>query len=162
MFLVKPNVLRVIFQAISWLTVGNLPSFTSVVAIIERENRILCIHRADGLGLCLPGGIVKWHESCENALTREIREETGYDITISKLVGVYSRQGRDYRFSCVQIAYLGVIVGGIEASSSEGQVKWLNTSMLPNLAFDHQTVIMDYLNRFNPAYSKTIVENLCY
>jgi len=47
------------------------------IAVVPHADGYLMIERADGLGLCFPGGLVHPWESPESALRREIQEETG-------------------------------------------------------------------------------------
>lgn len=136
---------RLFFELLNRAMLGNLPPFVGVAAVVERDGKILMIARHDGLGLGLPGGIVKWNETVEDALLREVREETGYEIVLTGLVGVYSGPSRDPRFSSVEIAYSGSIVNGYGRSSSEGRLAWVSKAGLPGeLAFDHKEVLADY------------------
>jgi ADP-ribose pyrophosphatase YjhB (NUDIX family) len=149
----SPSVYHTVFETLNRMMFGNLPAFVAVAAVIERFESILFVDRSDGLGLSLPGGIVKWGETCENALKREVREETGYKIAITGFMGVYSSLHRDPRFSCVEIVYAGIIVGGNERSSSEGQIIWTHKTCLPStLGFDHELVMRDYLKMTTRSY----------
>ena len=137
---------RLFFRLLDLVTLGNLPALVGVAAVIERDNKILMIARHDGLGLSLPGGIIKSNETVKEALLREVREETGYEIVLTGLVGVYSGSDRDPRFSCVEIVYSGIIVSGHGRPSFEGELAWVPKAELPeNLAFDHDEVVTDYL-----------------
>jgi ADP-ribose pyrophosphatase YjhB (NUDIX family) len=65
----------------------------SVSAVVRRRgepDRILLMRRSDNAHWGLPGGYVEPGESVETAAQREVREETGYEIEIGRLVGVYS------------------------------------------------------------------------
>jgi ADP-ribose pyrophosphatase YjhB (NUDIX family) len=65
----------------------------SVSAIVRRYPRapeILLMRRADNAHWGLPGGYVEPGESVMVATEREIREETGYEIEVGRLVGIYS------------------------------------------------------------------------
>ena len=62
----------------------------SVSAVILRERRLLLQQRSDGGQWGLPGGSVEVGESVLQALGREVREETGLEIRVRRLVGVYS------------------------------------------------------------------------
>lgn len=72
-----------IFKLLSLITFGNLPPLVGVAAVVERDGKILMIVRNDGLGLSLPGGIIKWNETAEEALRREVLEETGYGVSVN-------------------------------------------------------------------------------
>jgi ADP-ribose pyrophosphatase YjhB (NUDIX family) len=139
-------VIRKFFDLLSFISLGNLPPLVAVGAIIERNGNILLINRSDGLGLCFPGGLIKWQETPKMALLREVAEETGYQICIEELIGVYI--SRDPRFNCVDLVYSAAIVNGYGRSSDEGKLTWVPKSSLPSkLAFDHELVLVDYLNK---------------
>lgn len=123
-----------------------MPSFLAVCAVIERGHSILLLERADGLGYCLPGGIVRWGESCRDALKREVLEETGLLVQPMGVLEIDSEGGRDPRFSCVQIAYAVEMYGGKERSSEEGEVAWFDLDHLPlPMGFDHAAVLERFL-----------------
>lgn len=62
-----------------------------VCAIItDRENRVLLEHRKDFDGWGLPGGSCELGESVMEALSREVREETGLLVEAAELMGLYS------------------------------------------------------------------------
>jgi len=54
----------------------------------------------------IPGGLVEYGETVEQAAEREAKEETGLDVKLIRLVGVYSDPTRDPRGHCISIAYL--------------------------------------------------------
>jgi ADP-ribose pyrophosphatase YjhB (NUDIX family) len=70
----------------------------SVSAVVVRDGRLLLQQRADGGQWGLPGGSVEIGETVTAALEREVREETGYEVAVGRLVGVYS----DPRFQVVR------------------------------------------------------------
>ena len=65
-----------------------VPAVTAVV--IDDDGRILLIHRTDNDRWALPGGEVELGESVSRAVIREVHEETGIDVEITGLVGIYS------------------------------------------------------------------------
>jgi ADP-ribose pyrophosphatase YjhB (NUDIX family) len=139
------QLIRKITNLLAFLSLGNLPSFVAVAAIIESDDYLLLLDRSDGLGLCLPGGLVKWREKPEQALIREVAEETGYEVSISDLFSVYSEPESDPRLSCVVLIYRASITGGYSRSSSEGEIVWHPMSdLLCNLAFQQEIVLEDY------------------
>src|SRR5881628_2780949 len=104
---IKGFVAGVIFRVIALLTLGQISPILSACVIIEQDGKILLIDRSDGLGYTVPGGIVRHKETLERCVLREVREETGYEIKLTGLVGVYSKLGRDPRFRAIAIAYKG-------------------------------------------------------
>ncbi len=58
----------------------------------DGEENILLVKTRDG-GWVYPGGQVEVGENLLDALVREIKEESGLDITVSNLIGVYSNTG---------------------------------------------------------------------
>lgn len=68
----------------------------SVSAVVRRQEdsrQILLMRRSDNRHWGLPGGYVEPGESVRVATEREVREETGYEIAVGRLVGVYSDPG---------------------------------------------------------------------
>ncbi|SRR6266498_2934371 len=60
-------------------------------AVIEDDDgRILLVRRADSGNWSLPGGTMELGESITQCVVREVREETGLDIQITGLVGIYT------------------------------------------------------------------------
>ena len=137
-----------VFRFIALLTLGQISPILSACLIIEREGKFLLIDRADGLGYTIPGGIVRYRETVETCILREVREETGYRVSIDALVGVYSSLKRDPRFRAVAIAYRGTIVDGQERASGEGQPCWrAPEEVFGRMAFDCEQMLKDYLAR---------------
>jgi ADP-ribose pyrophosphatase YjhB (NUDIX family) len=62
----------------------------SVSAVVVRDGRLLLQQRADGGQWGLPGGSVEIGETVTAAIEREVREETGFEIAVGRLIGVYS------------------------------------------------------------------------
>jgi len=65
----------------------------SVSAVVRRRDdpkKILLMKRSDNQHWGLPGGYVEPGESVLVATLREVREETGYEIELGRLIGVYS------------------------------------------------------------------------
>lgn len=138
------------------------PPFVGASAVVERDGAILMLARSDGLGLSLPGGLVKSNETVEAALWREVLEETGYEIVITDLLDVYSDPWRDPRIPSVEIAYVAAILKGEARASVEGTPKWVRRDHLPRkLAFDHERVIADYFRQCDRICRDTQSRCLC-
>jgi 8-oxo-dGTP pyrophosphatase MutT (NUDIX family) len=60
------------------------------VVVTDDSGRILLLRRADSGNWALPGGGMEPGESLPACAIREVKEETGLDITISGLVGIYT------------------------------------------------------------------------
>ena len=59
-------------------------------AIFDERGRIFLTRRTDNGQWCLPGGRMESGESVAEACEREVWEETGLRIRVTRLVGVYS------------------------------------------------------------------------
>ncbi len=101
----------------------------------------------------LPGGFVEYNEKLENAVIREIQEETGLQTKIDELVGVYSDPERDPRGHTVSAVFSldvegGKLRGATDAVSAEYVKikKEGEPADLPELAFDHDKIIKDFLD----------------
>ncbi len=76
--------------------------------IFDSQKRVLLCHRRDYDLWNLPGGGVESGESPWNTVVREIKEETGLDVAIAKLVGVYGKTHKDE----IVFSFLCTIVNG--------------------------------------------------
>jgi 8-oxo-dGTP diphosphatase len=78
----------------------------------------------------LPGGGLETGERLEDGLRREVREETGLEVNILGLAGVYDRimpdaQGKA-QFHYVLIDYLCAVAGGtLHAGGDAAEVRWV-------------------------------------
>ena len=65
-----------------------VPSTT--VVVVDDNDRIALVHRKDNGLWALPGGGIEYGESIEDCAVREVKEETGLDVALTGLVGIYS------------------------------------------------------------------------
>lgn len=68
------------------------PKVGTDAAIFNERGEILLMERADGSGWCLPCGFVEPNETPVEGIIREAREETGLEIKVTQLVGVFTRK----------------------------------------------------------------------
>jgi len=73
----------------------------------------------------LPGGHLKWRETPEHAVVREVSEETGYNVEIRSLLGVFSGEETTGEPGVVRVVYTAAITGGSLQPSPEGKPVWL-------------------------------------
>lgn len=112
--------------------------------IFNRKKEVLLCHRRDKDIWNLPGGGLEPGEFITDALTREVKEETGLEVKIVKLVGVYDKvQERDVVFSFV----CKVVSGKILLNSEADVIEYFPFDDLPlNIAPKHLRRIKDALN----------------
>ena len=124
----------------------KIPSLT-VDGAITKNNEILLIKRKNDPfrnKWALPGGFVEYGEKVEDAVKREIKEETGFNTKIKRLIGVYSDPKRDPRGHTVSIVYtLDIIDGEIKSGDDACDAKFFDFRNLPELSFDHEKIIKD-------------------
>ncbi|MBU2473988.1 MAG: macro domain-containing protein [Candidatus Omnitrophica bacterium] len=120
-----------------FLTVDGIVQYQGGVVMIERSN--------PPLGWALPGGFVDYGESVEEAIIREIKEETSLDFIDIRQFKVYSKSNRDPRFHTVSVVFTGKGQGRLKAQSDAKGAKVFKPGDLPGkIAFDHKKVIEDY------------------
>ena len=123
------------------------PKLMVDIVIPDGEGRVLLIQRANDPyegSWALPGGFVDVGETVEEAAVREAKEETGLDVDLLRLVGVYSEPDRDPRGHNVSVAFLARAEGDPSAASDAAEVAFLDPAST-DLAFDHESIIADAL-----------------
>ena len=73
-----------------------IPSVAAVVT--DGEGRILLQEKSSGESWSLPAGAIEPGESSEEAIVREVREETGLNVSVEKIPGVYGGIGFRYTY----------------------------------------------------------------
>ncbi|MBS1505681.1 MAG: NUDIX hydrolase [Bacteroidetes bacterium] len=98
----------------------------------------------------LPGGLVKDDESLEEAVRRELKEESGVDVTYLEQLYSFGKPDRDPRNRVVSITYYGLVRPKdyqLSAQTDAEDVAWFNISRLPKLAFDHKQIVETAIKR---------------
>lgn len=128
------------------------------VAILQ-DGKVLLTQREDFEVWCLPGGIVDNNESLAQAAIREAREETGLDIRLTRLVGMYSRPAWSNGGYHIAV-FAGEIIGGtLQADPHEViAIDYFDPSDLPPLLLGQRQRILDACAGFggSVAHNETI------
>lgn len=98
----------------------------------------------------LPGGLVKDEENLEEAVYRELKEETGVSINYLEQLYTFGEVSRDPRNRVVSVAYYGLVKPDafkLNASTDASDVAWFNIKTIPKLAFDHHKIVAVAMNR---------------
>jgi ADP-ribose pyrophosphatase YjhB (NUDIX family) len=120
--------------------------FPTVDIIIEVEGGIVLIERKNPPpGWAIPGGFVDYGETVEAAAIREAREETGLDITLTGLLGVYSDPARDPRHHTISTVFTASAAGMPVADDDAAAAGVFTEDTLPDeIAFDHRKILAEY------------------
>lgn len=108
------------------------------VVLIKRKNRPYKDSWA------LPGGFVEYGETVESAAIREVKEETGLEVGLNGIVGVYSDPKRDPRGHVVSICFIAKKAGGnLRAATDASDVGCFSKEEILHLdlAFDHEKIL---------------------
>ncbi|GLV56462.1 DNA mismatch repair protein MutT [Dictyobacter sp. S3.2.2.5] len=117
----------------------------AVSALIFHEEQILLALRRDIGWWNLPGGGMEIGETVEEALHREVLEETGLKVEIEQLVGVYSKPQKQE----VVLTFRCHVIGGVLTTTEESsECRYFATTDLPrNLLPKHRQRVDDALLR---------------
>lgn len=109
------------------------------VLLIERRN--------PPHGWALPGGFIDYGESAEQAAVREAREETGLEVRLTGLLGVYSDPRRDPRFHTLSVVFMAEAapLASPLAGDDARLARFFPLDGLPEMAFDHRKILDDYV-----------------
>lgn len=138
---------------------GGVASLRHVVvdAIIVQNNKILLIKRAahliNGGKYALPGGYLDRDETAEQAVVREVKEETGYDSEVLKLIKVIDRPDRpqEDRQNVAFVYAIKPLSQTGKADSEVSGIQWFDLDKLPlenEFAFDHYQTIQDFKKNY--------------
>ncbi len=122
--------------------------FPTVDVIIEMDRgQVVLIERKNPPpGWALPGGFVDYGETFEHAAVRETKEETGLEVRLKYLLGVYSDPERDPRQHNVSVVYVAQGEGELVPGSDAARAELFSQDDLPDLAFDHAQILRDYFS----------------
>lgn len=93
----------------------------------------------------IPGGFLLPDETLEEAVERELREETGIEVNYLEQLYTFGKPDRDPRQRVISIAYVALVKSSqfqqLKASTDAENAQWFNFRELPPLAFDHKEIL---------------------
>lgn len=113
-------------------------------AIIRNDDgQVLISRRSDSGWFNLPGGGVESHESAPEGLVREVREETGLEVVVGRLVGLYSKPQKHE----IVLTFEARVTGGELQPSDEADFhEWVTPD-----ALDQRRILPKHLERIHDA-----------
>lgn len=129
----------------------NAPEANSLVPggsalVVDDQGAILMQRRSDSGNWSFPGGVMEIGETLEQCVIRETEEETGLDIEITGILGIYTDPEHVIAYADGEvrqefnITFYGRVIGGrIEVSSESTEVRFLRLEELETVPV-HETV----------------------
>lgn len=131
-----------------------------VDALIIQGEQILLVKRGQKSYLeigkwALPGGYLEMDETGEQAILREVKEETGYDCKVIKLIKVNDAPGRPKELNRQNVSLIYLLkpiqkTGDFDQEITE--IKWFDFNNLPlpeQFAFDHLETIKLFIQQYD-------------
>ena len=121
--------------------------FLGVGAVIVHDKRVLLVRRANPPlqgEWSIPGGLVETGETAQEAVVREVREETCLNIQPTQLIEVFERILKDehsrVQYHYVLLDYRCTVVGGnAQAASDVSELRWTKLEELESLSVPPET-----------------------
>jgi ADP-ribose pyrophosphatase YjhB (NUDIX family) len=115
-----------------------VPAASTVVT--DEQGRILLHRRSDNDRWSLPGGAMELGESIAGCAVRETLEETGFEVEVTGIVGIYSNPGHVFAYDDGEVrqefsvCFAGRVVGGEPRVSDEStEVAWFRPEQIAGL-----------------------------
>jgi ADP-ribose pyrophosphatase YjhB (NUDIX family) len=129
-------------QVLDWnrAEFGYATPKVDVRAFIPRDDHVLLVRENQDEGRwTLPGGWADVNDSPSGACAREVREESGYEVTVDRLLAVYDRERQGhtppYPFHIYKIFFLCSITGGAPRANRESsECRFFPVNDLPELS----------------------------
>ncbi len=99
----------------------------------------------------LPGGLVKNNESLQDAVKRELKEETNISVNyFEQLFTFGDNVFRDPRNRVISVAYFALVDSSklkVKADTDAENAQWFKINEIPALAFDHNIILVKAIDR---------------
>ena len=96
-------------------------SVSVAAVVLDAAGRALVIQRRDNGAWQLPGGVLELDEPIEAGVRREVLEETGLEVAVGRLTGVY----KNMKLGVVALVFRAEVVGGTAGPTDESSaVDW--------------------------------------
>lgn len=121
----------------------------AVDCIILVGDRVVLVERRNPPpGWAIPGGFVDEGETLEQAVRREMMEETGLELDELEQFHAYSDPRRDPRRHCVSVIFSAVGRGKLRAGDDAARCRLVDPRAVDpsELAFDHAQVLRDFVD----------------
>ncbi len=139
---------------ITWIRskVGNeriILNFATAV-VVNESGEILLQKRSDNNMWGLPGGALEIGESFEEAVYREVLEETGYKIELKNTIGVFSKYFHTYpngdKTQSIAVAFEATVLDKERSTTTDGEtleIKFIDPKKIPKLFNEQYNDIID-------------------
>lgn len=131
----------------------------SSAVVVDAGGRILLQRRSDSGNWALPGGAMDIGETFAQSAIREVKEETGFDVRIDRIVGIYSDPGHVFAYDDGEVRQefsiclaCSIVGGELTVSSESTDVRFFTTTELADLTM-HESIrkrIRDFLDGGEP------------
>ena len=119
-----------------------VPSANAIV--VDEAGRLLLIHRTDNDNWALPGGAMDFGESLPGTAVRETLEETGVQVEVTGLLGIYTDPRHVILYTSnnevrqeFSVVFIARPVGGTPTPSDESrEVEWVDPAKIGALTMD--------------------------
>lgn len=125
------------------------PAVTVDAILISNQNTVLLIERGGEPfkgKWALPGGFIDMDEELDEACRRELEEETGLKVGTLKQFKAFGDVFRDPRHRTISVLFYAFLndepipMAGDDAAKAQ----WFPINQLPELAFDHEQILMEF------------------
>lgn len=123
-----------------------------IIVLNKQKTHILLIKRKNEPfknKWAFPGGFMDMNETIEQTAKRELQEETSINCNEYKQFRVYSEVNRDPRHRTLTVCFYCFVdnaATNAEAGDDASEIQWFKLNNLPELAFDHNTILNDFIN----------------